>query len=202
MSNVAIASKPFMLGRPWHRGLGFIHVHDCQWGTFLSYWSEGRVIAFLKARRGFSVATVQSDSFLCLQIYDHNREAFSCEPTQTRLVTIIENLSLTFEKPSICHTACILQVPATGRQHRQRDESCRTLNDNLPHHHKKNRTDRVTTRPVIKNGTGCLVTWNGADKASVTHHLNRPSALHTGALLWNRATIGRDCRLDNPTWRL
>ena len=31
----------------------------------------------------------------------------------------------------MCHTARNPQVPATGRQHRQRDETCRTLNDNF-----------------------------------------------------------------------
>ena len=41
-----------------------------------------------------------------------------------------------------CHTARNPQVPATGRQ---RDETCRTLNDNnfnLPRHHKETRTDK------------------------------------------------------------
>ena len=42
----------------------------------------------------------------------------------------------------MCHTARNPQVPATGRQYRQRDETCRTLNDNLPHHHKETRTDK------------------------------------------------------------
>ena len=44
-----------------------------------------------------------------------------------------------------CHTTRIPQVPATGRQHKQRDKTCRTLNDNnfnLPHHHKETRTDK------------------------------------------------------------
>ena len=71
----------------------------------------------------------------------------------------------------LCRTARIPQVPATGRQHRQRDETCRTLNDNnfnLPHHHKENGTARVATRPVIKNGVCCLATQNGADLASIT----------------------------------
>ena len=49
------------------------------------------------------------------------------------------------QRRCVCHTARNPQVPATGRQHRQRDETCRTLNDNnfnLPHHHKETQTDK------------------------------------------------------------
>ena len=50
-----------------------------------------------KARRVFLINIVQSDSFLCQQIDEHKREAFSCELTHSRLVTIIANVSMTFE---------------------------------------------------------------------------------------------------------
>ena len=66
-----------------------------------------------------------------------------------------------------CHTTRIPQVPATGRQHKQRGETCRTLNDNLPHHQAKPNCPRGH-KARHQNGTGCLATQNGADQASIT----------------------------------
>ena len=50
-------------------------------------WRKNRSI--FKARRVFSFDIVQSDSFLCQPVDEHNREAFACESDHSRLATII-----------------------------------------------------------------------------------------------------------------
>ena len=80
------------------------------------------------------------------------------------------------------HTTRIPQVPATGRQHKQRDETCRTLNDNnfnLPHHQAKSNCPRGH-KARHQNGAGCLAMQNGADQASIT----RAFVVFRGLALW------------------
>ena len=59
--------------------------------------SSRKSCGIFKARRVFLINIVQSDSFLCQQIDEHKREAVACELTHSRLVTIIVNVSVTFE---------------------------------------------------------------------------------------------------------
>ena len=69
-------------------------------------WLKGH--SNFKACRVFSIDILQSDSFLCWPTDVHNREAFACELTHSRLATIIVNVSGTFEFCPSCESPIAL----------------------------------------------------------------------------------------------
>ena len=91
------------------------------------------------------------------------------------------------KKSHTCHTTRIPQVPASGRQHKQRDETCRTLNDNFPHHQAKPNCPRGQ-KARHQNGAGCLATQNGADQASIT----LPPANQDDTSSWRKKTTKKN----------
>ena len=111
---------------------------------------------FSSARRSFSSATRYSACLLTrrdvrVPLLSDATTAISCFGGSGATQRLLQRTSTGTGEPSSkrhpvhcakCHTARNPQVPATGRQYRQRDETCRTLNDNLPHHHKETRTDK------------------------------------------------------------
>ena len=106
---------------------------------------------FSSARRSFSSATRHS---ACLRarrdvrvpLLSHATTAISCFGGSGATQRLLQRTSTGTRESSSkrhpvhcakCHTTRNPQVPATGRQHKQGNETCRTLNDNLPHHQAK-----------------------------------------------------------------
>ena len=100
-----------------------------------------------------------------------------------------------------CHTTRNPQVPATGRQHKQGDETCRTLNDNLPHHRAKPNWPRGH-KARHQNGAGCLATQNGADQASITHQLDSFLLNHVHEHGWLIITSVVGTEWLQSTWKV
>ena len=94
--------------------------------------------------------------------YTEHEEKKNDEQVQARLLT---SLSCPLRQMSHCTYSpgsSDRQIVLTERRDLQNSKR------QLATSSQENRTDRVATRPVIKNGAGCLVTQNGADQASVT----------------------------------
>ena len=70
---------------------------SARWNLVVLKWRKNRSI--FTGRRVFSFDIAQTDSFLCQPADEHNREAFACELTLSRLAKIIVrvNVSVTFE---------------------------------------------------------------------------------------------------------
>ena len=89
------------------------------------------------------------------------------EQVQARLPT-----SLSYPLRQMSHCTYRYSPGSSDRQTAQterRDLHAQNSKRQLATSSQENRTDPVATRPVIKNGAGCLATQNGADQASVTH---------------------------------
>ena len=88
-------------------------------------WQKSRSI--FKARRVSSFDIVHGDSFLCQPTGKHNREAFACELTHSRLATIIVNVSATLENLPVVWMAYwrpgLIVMPGEGRSSRNSGET-------------------------------------------------------------------------------